>query len=643
MATGKFYWRTSPTGTEGTNTVYVDSAMGSDIQGDGTRSNPYQSLGRAYRGGGTKPTNIICRGRFSEQMQDGNHTCNLNGDFYGAAVFDGADKYLIYGFRHSNMVIINTGLGDYSMTGVSGSVVLAGVGSAYVASVVGHAHSVSGVGGSPVLLDRTALYYGVVGGNTSVRHLCVSRPKNNGTHLISLGGYTSSIALSNGTVYGVDVKDRQKKQSSSNYKIQIVSTIFSDFAMIANDLPIVYTDCLFASDAKWYYFEGTKGTSIVHELEVTGETSQEMEESLINSLTAKYDEFNVAESSRYFPTFTNCLFSKQTYKELFNDAEHCDFTLKLNSDGIKNEYLYYGAFPPSLHIPILTNSNGCPETWDEYTCDGCITIDNNAICLDETSQSDYGSIFSKIIKINPSNQQINGIYSLLIRKFSDYHLYANNVTCTGDSYIAGDILPIGRYIVKGAIIYNDTPISNNNIVVVLEDGTTFSNDNYESSLISIEDPNIQDVIYVRARAMIYKYIKSSDGLERGGVYYNSGDKNIIYRNRTIVPKESFVAVNNDDIFICEDDENYEVGIIFDDTRVPSAEWVPAQTYGEYFVCKQSGVIKLDNKGVPVSSGNPLSYQSLSDGGYKDILKKSILNQKYLQFALNVKKYDHITE
>ena len=231
-------------------------------------------------------------------------------------------------------------------------------------------------------------------------------------------------------------------------------------------------------------------------------------------------------------------------------------------------------------------------------------------------------------------------------------LYANKQEClekTEDGevkeYKAGDILPLGRYLVKGAVVYNDLPISANNILVVTEEGTTFVNDyeGYESSLLLFTDINIQDVVYVRARGMIYTYIKASDGLQSGGVYYNSGNKNITYRNRVIVPNESFVARETGETFVCEGDENYEIGILFDDTRVPESVWVPAQTYGEYFVGKQSGVIKVDNEGIPVSSGNPLSYQASKDGGYSDVLKKSILNQKYIQFALNIKKYDHFSK
>ncbi|HPQ79284.1 MAG TPA: hypothetical protein PLG47_02410, partial [Candidatus Dojkabacteria bacterium] len=87
MATKPYKWRKS-------GGVYVDSATGSDLWGDGTSDNPYQSLGKAWRGTASKPNRIICRGRFCESMADGNHYCYIEGDYYGAAVFDGADYYL---------------------------------------------------------------------------------------------------------------------------------------------------------------------------------------------------------------------------------------------------------------------------------------------------------------------------------------------------------------------------------------------------------------------------------------------------------------------------------------------------------------------------------------------------------------------
>ena len=119
-----------------------------------------------------------------------------------------------------------------------------------------------------------------------------------------------------------------------------------------------------------------------------------------------------------------------------------------------------------------------------------------------------------------------------------------------------------------------------------------------------------------------------------------GSENITYHGRTIAPKESFVAVNDTEKFTAVT-TGYEVGIMFDDTRVPETEWVSAQLFGEYFVWKRGGVIMQDEYGQAVSSGNYLSYQTTANGGYSDRLRKSIINQAYVQFAIFVQKYDSI--
>lgn len=147
MATKDFKWRTAPTGTEGVTTVYAHE-RGCDLTGDGTRARPYQTAGRAWRVSDVKPAKIICAGRFSEMLADGNHSCTISGDHYGAAVFDGAGYYLMYGFRHEKMVFKNTGLGTYDLSVWTGSEVLAGVGSANNAANVGNANNVFGVAGS---------------------------------------------------------------------------------------------------------------------------------------------------------------------------------------------------------------------------------------------------------------------------------------------------------------------------------------------------------------------------------------------------------------------------------------------------------------------------------------------------------------
>ena len=142
MSLRPFRWRTTPSGTEGVTTVFVDSYVGSDVYGDGTRSNPYRTLTKAFTANTTAPTTIVCRGYFSEDLT-GNHGCAIKGDYFGAAVFDGQDRYMLYGFGHSNMIIKNI-----PALVSPASPLLAGVGRANNASNVGNANNVYGVAGS---------------------------------------------------------------------------------------------------------------------------------------------------------------------------------------------------------------------------------------------------------------------------------------------------------------------------------------------------------------------------------------------------------------------------------------------------------------------------------------------------------------
>ena len=445
--------------------------------------------------------------------------------------------------------------------------------------------------------------------------------------------------MAHGTVYGCVIEDRTKHFTSGT--TTFVSTAFGEFAMIANDPNMAYTGCLFAADARWYYLTGAHGgTGTVIELPLTGDTSAERQASLIEQLNAKYEEYGVAEASRYIPKFTDCIFSKQTSAEIFNNPENQDFTLREGSDAILNDSTYIGAFPPALNVPILDDSTGVVGSWDELSASGCIAVADNAICIDETSQSRTGEILSKIVKINPAAYQLNGIFAYCMDKFTDYHTFLSRQQITGATYSAGETLPIGVYIVKGAVIYQENVISNNSILVVSENNTTFADDNYTSTLIEVVHPNTMDAIYCRCRSTIYVKIKAADGLERGGIYLNIGDKNITYHGRVYVPGESFVAKGDNETFTCED-ADYEIGVMFDDSRVPASEWVPARMFGEYFVMKQSGAIRLDENGIPVSSGNYLAYQTTANGGYSDQLRKSIISQRYVQFAIFVNQYDHI--
>lgn len=642
MATKPYKWRKTPTGVEGTYTVYVDSATGSDLWGEGTRANPYQTLGKAYRGTATKPTRIICRGRFSESMADGNNTCKIEGDYYGAAVFDGAGYFLIYGFSHKDLIIVNTGIGTDGLVVYAGSGLVAGVGT--WAIVVGDYNHVKGVNGSSVLIDNSSLYFGVIGGTSDVKYVCFSRPKA-GYYPISLRTFQSDI-ITHDTIYGCRIANRQRRLSG---EFKCASSVFADFDMFADET-MTFTQCLFASDCLWYYKDlietGKPQLKIVVDTLSTSETvvfTANVENGTmtiggggVTGIPSAIDALYVATRITVKPTFTSCLFTDETAADIFNNPTKQDFTLKPNGSGVISADAYYGAFPPALSIPIMDDSTGVPATWDEHTCDGLIEVVNDEICIDEDSAATAGSIQSKIVQINPSLVTISAIFSAYASKFTDYGCALWKENLIGQSYSAGDVLPIGRYLVKGAVVYDGNLLENKSVVVVQSENTTFINDNVVSSLVQLLDANVSDVVYVRTIAAIYVRIKHGDGLQRGATYLNCGNANITYRNRTIVPGESFVAENAVDDFTANDSA-YEIGVMFDDTRVPSSEWIPAQLFGEYFVCRERGTVKLDASGIPVASGNYLSWQPAANGGYANLTGlRTPIKQRYIQFRFDIK-------
>ncbi|MCQ2359938.1 MAG: hypothetical protein MJ009_00455 [Paludibacteraceae bacterium] len=647
MATRVYKWRTAPAYAEGTKSVYVHSATGSDLFGDGTRDNPYQTWGRAFRSG-TNPTEIISWGRFSEMMADGNHSCTIKGDYYGAAVFDGAGYYVLYGFRHTNLIIINTGIGEYDLVVNSGSVLYAGVGGAADAYPVGLAGYVFGVAGSSCLIDNSSLYWGVAGGTTAVKYVGFSRPKA-GYYKISLGCY-SSDTITHDTFYGCTIENRTRKVTSS---FKCASSVFGLWDMFADE-SAEFTQVLFAKDCNWYYKDILEDSSL-EDLKIVIDTLSESEEATFvlgdgtmtiggggvtdipSAIAALYAAGRITSK----PTFTSCIFSEQNSSDIFNNPTKQDLTLKNGSDAIISPDAYYGCLPPCLNVPIMENSDGVAETWDEKSADGLLMVNSDdEICIDEASMATEGSIRSKIIRINPANTMMAGIYSAYADKFADYGCALWSEGIVGQEYEPGDVLPVGRYLVKGAIVYNNSNFENRSVIVVSEENTTFANDNVESTLLQLIDANISDVVYVRALATIYKKIKQGDGLQRGATYLNCGNSNITYRTRTIVPGESFIAVNAIDDFSATDPE-YEIGIMFDDTRVPSSEWIPAQLFGEFFVVKESGTVKEDVNGIPVSSGNYLAWQGTANGGYSASRRNSI-KQQYFQFMFVIQcVYDSI--
>lgn len=606
-----YKWRTIITGA-----AYVHRDIGSDIFGDGSSSSPFQSLRKALT---LNPTTIICFGKFTEDMADGNHARTVRGDYMGAATFDGNDQYLIYGYTMINMIVRNCITGNAQLIVYTGSGLFAGVGRASSASNVGIALNVLGVAGSPVITENTGLYWGVIGGITAVSNNVFSKPRNNDTYLISLGSSGSNAILQKNTIYSCRIANRTKRITTAT-GLQFKYCIFADFDLFADDAGINFNYCLFLADSKWYY----NGTEIV----ITGTSSADRYASLV----AGMDSLSIPVESR--PTFTNCMFSTQVSTDIFNNPEKCDFTIKPGSDADSD--IQYGAMPVAKNIPILDNSNGVPETFDENTASGCLTVLDNNIMIDEFSGESEGSILSKIITINPLTTSINAFYSLFASKFNQLFSRLHNIDPITQSYSQGQTLPVGVYVVEGGVTYNSTTYGDNSIVHVTSTGTSFTDSVPSSQLHLISDMSNFDVIYIRVAFKVHSEILSTDGLQQGGIYLNFGAENITYRGRTIVPGESFMAENSVDTF--SGSSGYKVGVLFDDTRAPSTPWIPAQMFGEYFEWRDGQTVRYDTRGIPISSGNDLSYQTVANGGYSDVLVKSPMSRRYFQIGIFLKKF-----
>lgn len=609
------YWRTSNGGT------YVDSFIGDDYNGDGTAQNPYQSLGRAWRGSSGKPGTITCRGYFAEDMADGNHAATIQGDYYGAAVFDGLSTYMLYGFRHTKMIIKNLPLsGDFS---VNTRADLAGVGSARNASDAGGAgvnlvYHVYGLSGPSCFVQNSPVYIGCIGGYDNNNYEIYDTPKYMSTsYKLYFGGY-----MAHSTVYNVALADRinNSNRGLSNYRPSHSYNIYAKCDFWINE-KITFNNCYFTSDCNFYKSDGTK-------IEMSG--TQEERLAIIQAMQAQI-------TSGEKTTFNSCVFGTKTAEETFNNPTHGDFTLKLTAEAFyydkDNKQQYYGALQPSINIPILASSDGIPQTWDERSISGILGIKDNSIYLNEDATFTEGEILSKIIKLDVNNYYVNAIWGLFESKLPVFGVLANTRKFIESTYNPGETLPIGRYKVNGSIIYKDVNYTNGIIINVTSADTTYSvaDDNHGAGTLSLlHDVNMEDAIYVRCSNVIYRTIKASEGLQKGATYYNNGTMPITYANRTIAPGESFIATNSTDTFTAPTSD-YEIAVMFDDTRVPTFEWIPASFWGQYFVAKQFGTIKTDEGGIPYGSGNYKSWQSR----YGSI--GTPLNFRYCQFRIYAKR------
>jgi len=474
------------------------------------------------------------------------------------------------------------------------------------------------------LVDNCVLYWGIVGGE-NINFAVYSRIKPNATYLVSLGSRNLNQNL---TVYGIPKANMRKSITTSPVKGPNMKYSLLSATAIYLDQLGTFDTCMFAGDCTFWQTDT--------EFTPTGATDSDKMDSIIAKL---------ATLGTTKLTLTNCRYTSQTASELFNNHLLQDFTLKNGSDAILDPedaiyvtgiFTYFGAMKPALNIPIMEDSSGVPGTWDENTATGCLSIAaGDIIQINESSPSALSQIFSKVIAINNKEMVLDGIKSLIIPKLdTNYYLEDRVMIDTTPIYELTE-LSVGRYkVCNYPLTYDGNIYYVGDTVYVSTTGTSFTDfDGNTAYLLEIDDPNFYNPVYVRQRRAIFSTVVVGGELQNGGVYLNYGNESITYRGRTIVSGESFMAENSEDSF--SGTEGYYIGIMFDDTRVPSSEWIPALTFDDYFNGMNGASQVYDDESRPAGSGNPKSYAAPLLGTFG----KQLLNYTYIQFKIMLRQYD----
>jgi hypothetical protein len=410
----------------------------------------------------------------------------------------------------------------------------------------------------------------------------------------------------------------------------LLSWVFGKTAIFVDEY-LTFNGCFFASDCEFY-----DGDTL---LTLEGTTSAERAAWLTSYIAAK----GLADAAK--SVFTDCVFSDKTSYDVFNDPDNGDLSLrydKADEELLPYQNNYRGAMPPAIRVPVMANSEGVPATWDELTASGVVEVSGNKIVLsDDALGLTTGQISSKVLVLDPDRIAVSGLFAQYSSKFQTYGLRAGDKWPEGDKYPLGSTLPEGRYIARdGSLLCDGVYIAEGATIVVGSAGATISQSTedeegvaYASQLL---DSNINDYLMLRTAPTAYALIKASDGLQAGGVYLNLYDKPITYRGRTVAHNESFTAVNSTDTFSCAGDADYRIGVIFDDTRVPSQPWIPAEMWGEYFAGRIGNAYQTDSEGNYLGSGNYLTWFTAANGGYSSSLVKSRAQARYVQLKLIVK-------
>lgn len=694
MATKALKWRTNAVSgrVEGSTLLYVDSRCGNDTTGDGTRQKPYRTIAGA-NSHVTAASTIICRGYFTGnvvgKVSSSTYNSNLLADYYGAAIYDGQGQNFLSWFgSYTNFVLVNC-LSEIEATTQGYDYnnkycYLVGVGRATYAFNARFADDVYGFASSPVLCHNSKLWRGCAGFSaTSGGRVVYASPVRNAPSCgVVVSGSMLSSTFYNAKRFMPDMtagtRERRTKNSNTTGAFSPNRCLFSNWDIFVDEgQKDTYTQCFFDKDCEFIYSDKTLEGAPDMRIRLTNPTAEEVSISLDEenhictiegvatiaaAIAALRSHGNITQTSTLDVVFSNCVFSTtEGADEIFQNAAALDFSIKYGSGAMEGVGLYYGALPPTKSVKVIYDplnqyaSDGHVDCFDNRTKNGCISIVDGAICIEDSSPVNTGSIYSKIIHNNPLEIQFSALYALFADQYAQSRFILNQSKCFGNIYHDGEELDeVGIYIVRGgSITYNETEYAEDDTIYV-DDVTTplpisAGSDSY---VVHITDPNTMNVVYCRCRSHIYatltkQQIDNGDERWATGIFYlNNGGSTIQYNGRTIIDGESFI-IDDPNVTITGVPNDYEIAIMFDDREseninggesgriVPTTEWIPAQMWGAYFVGKKYGAITHDNEGVAMSSGNPNAYDEnggrVVDGYY------SILNQPYTQFAVFVNK------
>ena len=634
-------------------------------------AHPYKTIEHAYQ---TLPDNttgytINFRGyqKLTASILD-NHATTIRADYPGAGIIDGAaynevtQQYepthsLIWCAAYTNLTLWNMGVGagqfiyrqesTYQQYGQYASLI--GAGRASAADIVAGAYHVYGFASSPVRSYNCALWRGGIGGTSIVGNVYASVRPCAGT-LATLNNAATSCTMYDGRL-NVNITG-STENATTNPTLQ--KCLFAKWDIFIGVKTQTFTECFFASDCDFYYFASNKYYKIVLGDKTAAEVTCTLDatnlictvDGVANikaACEAVIANYNVTNTK-----FNNCTWSSQDSASLFVDPDHYNLALKDGCEAILGDKGYFGAIAPARHIKFVQNSDGQLWAFDHRTIDGdCLAISETGELMVNLNSTDDGAIFSKVIQIDPSQLQFDGIEALIqTKKNSEGFVLARRQYFLGDFVNKNTDLAVGTYIVVGdyGVTYGgETLYQPMDVFEVLEsdENKQFDSEGTTKLVRELLDPNQIDGIYIRCRSMIYKFVTPQDTLVEGATYINSGNDPITYAGRTIIAGESFVCAQGATSFVHATDENYKIGVLWDDPELPASEWIFYGLQGRAFVSKSHGNITRSDNGMPESSGNPRAWNTSTSLNIQGTATN--INQPYVQVAIFVTNLRNVDE